>query len=353
MIISRTRLRLSFVGGGSDLPAFYRNEPGAVVSASIDKYIYITVNDKFDHQIRASYSVTEMVDHADQLKHELIRNSLRLLDIEGGVEITSISDIPSSGTGLGSSSTYTVGLLNALYAYRGYFAGAERLAREACYIEIEGCGKPIGKQDQYIAAYGGLQYIQFNPDETVFVDPIICRPETRNTIFSRLLLLYTGITRSADNILQEQSANTVSDETKRRSLQYMTGLARELRDALHQNDPDCFGELLHAGWVEKKKLASGISTSRIDDWYEIARQHGAIGGKIAGAGGGGFLMLYAPVERHREIIRALPELRPIPFRFEPQGSKIIYVESNPRRLDDPELTRLALPRANAFAEVMG
>ncbi len=353
MIISRTPLRLSFVGGGSDLPAFYRNEPGAVVSAAIDKYIYITVNNKFDHQIRASYSVTEMVDHVDELKHDLIRNSLRLLEIQGGVEITSISDIPSSGTGLGSSSTYTVGLLNALYAYRGHYAGAERLAHEACQIEIEGCGKPIGKQDQYIAAYGGLQYIQFNPDESVFVDPIICRPETRNSLFSRLLLLYTGITRSADNILQEQSANTASDENKRRSLQVMTGLARQLRDALHSNDVDCVGELLHTGWMEKKKLASGISTSRIDDWYETARKHGAIGGKIAGAGGGGVLMLYAPVERHRDIIRALPDLRPVPFRFEPQGSKIIYVESNARRPDDSEMTRVAVPRTNALAEVMG
>ncbi len=352
MIISRTPLRLSFIGGGSDLPAFYKNEPGAVVTTAIDKYIYITVNTKFDHMIRASYSVTEMVNHVDELKHELIYHGLKMLDIEGGIEITSISDIPSNGTGLGSSSTYTVGLLNALYAYQGYYPGAERLAREACQIEIERCGKPIGKQDQYIAAYGGLQYMQFNPDESVFVDPIICRPETRNTLFSRLLLLYTGITRSADKILQEQSQNTASDETKRRSLRTMTGLARDLRNALQSNDVDCFGELLHAGWLEKKKLASGISTNRIDEWYETARQHGAIGGKLAGAGGGGFLLLYAPVERHHEIIRALPELHPVPFRHEPQGSKIIYVESNPRRLQDPEPTRLAMSSSRSLVEVV-
>ncbi len=354
MIISRTPLRLSFAGGGSDLPAFYRHEPGAVVSTAIDKYIYITVNTKFDCKIRASYSITEMVDYVSELKHELIAESLKLLGIDGGIEITSISDIPSRGTGLGSSSTYTVGLLNALYAYQGNYAGAERLAREACHIEIERCGKPIGKQDQYIAAYGGLQYIQFNPDGTVFVDPIICRPETRNQLFSRLLLLYTGITRSADNILREQSANTEHDEAKRQSLRVMTGLARELRDALHNNDADCFGEILHQGWLEKRKLASGITTGQIDTWYETARQHGAIGGKVSGAGGGGFLMLYAPPGRHREIIQALPDLQPVPFRFEPQGSKIIYIESNLRRMEDREAEpRAEARRAPIYAEAGG
>ncbi len=354
MIISRTPLRLSFVGGGSDLPAFYRHEPGAVVSTAIDNYIYITVNTKFDCQIRASYSVTEMVDRVEELKHELIAESLKLLRIDGGIEITSISDIPSRGTGLGSSSTYTVGLLNALYAYGGHCAGAERLAREACHIEIERCGKPIGKQDQYIAAYGGLQYIQFNPDDSVYVDPIICRPETRNKLFSRLLLLYTGITRSTDKILREQSANTEHDEAKRQSLRVMTGLARELREALQRNDADCVGEILHQGWLEKRKLASGITTNQIDVWYETARRHGAIGGKLAGAGGGGFLMLYAPTERHREIIEALPDLRPIPFRFEPQGSKIIYVETNLRRWTDREREeRTAARRVPVYAEVGG
>jgi len=179
MIISRTPLRVSFVGGGSDLYAFYKNEPGAVTSTAINKYIYITVNKKFDSRIRASYSVTEIVDSVDELKHELIKETLKLLNLDGGIEITSIADIPSRGTGLGSSSSYTVGLLNALYAYKGMHAGAKRLAKEACEIEIKRCSKPIGKQDQYIAAYGGLQHIQFNPDETVFVDPIIHSRDTR------------------------------------------------------------------------------------------------------------------------------------------------------------------------------
>jgi D-glycero-alpha-D-manno-heptose-7-phosphate kinase len=214
MIISRTPLRISFAGGGSDLPAFYSKETGAVLSTSIDKYIYITVNKKFDRKIRASYSVTEIVDKVEDLRHELIRESLNLVNPPHGIEITSISDIPSQGTGLGSSSTYTVGLLNALYAYIGQQAGAEHLAQEACFIEIERCGKPIGKQDQYIAAYGGLQFIQFNSDESVFVDPVICQLETKVKLQRRLLLLYTGLTRSANGILAEQGKNTKSDEEK-------------------------------------------------------------------------------------------------------------------------------------------
>jgi D-glycero-alpha-D-manno-heptose-7-phosphate kinase len=328
MIISRTPLRISFVGGGTDLSASYLREPGGVVSTAINKYIYITVNRKFDNRIRASYSVTEMVDHIDNLKHELIREALKLLKLENGIEITSISDIPSGGTGLGSSSSYTVGLLNALYAYRGHHAEPERLAREACEIEIERCGKPIGKQDQYIAAYGNFQYLRFNPDETVYVDPIICRGDVKRTLESRLLLLYTGLTRSADEILREQQKNSEQNQTTQASLQALARLAAETREALQQGAVDCFGELLHQGWMEKQKLASSISNSQILSWYERARAHGAIGGKLLGAGGGGFLLLYAPVEQHAEIISALPELRPIAFRFEPQGSKIIFVEEH-------------------------
>jgi D-glycero-alpha-D-manno-heptose-7-phosphate kinase len=328
MIISRTPLRVSFVGGGSDLSAFYQQEVGAVVSTAINKYIYITVNPKFDDKIRASYSQTEIVNHVDELKHELIREALKMVRIDRGIEITSISDIPSRGTGLGSSSTYTVGLLNALYAYRNYFAGAERLAREACIIEIERCGKPIGKQDQYIAAYGGLQFIRFHSDGNVFVDPIICAPETRERLQEGLLMLYTGLVRRSDDILREQSDSTQADEEKRASLRRMVGLAEQIQGALLRNDLGGFGEVLHAGWMEKRKLASGITQPRIDEWYERARAHGAIGGKILGAGGGGFLLLYAPPERHPEICEALPELRPIDFRFSLQGSKLIYVEEN-------------------------
>lgn len=326
MIISRTPLRVSFVGGGSDLAAFYRLEPGAVVSVAINKYIYINVNPKFDHSIRASYSVTEIVEHVDDLKHQLIREALKLVGCDRGIEITSISDIPSQGTGLGSSSTYTVGLLNALYAHIGQHAGAERLAREACHIEIERCGAPIGKQDQYIAAYGGLQFIQFNPDESVYIDPIICKHETRRTLERRLMMLYTGTTRQTADVLREQRDNTQRDDARRRDLRQMVELAHQLRAALSSDDLTAFGEILHEGWMRKRKLASGISSQRIDDWYERGRAAGALGGKILGAGGGGFLLLYAPEERHEAIRAALPELRQVPIAFEPQGSKIIYIE---------------------------
>jgi len=328
MIISRTPLRISFVGGGSDLPSFYHGEPGAVVSTAINKYIYISVNTKFDRKIRASYSVTEIVDQVDDLRHELIREAMKVVGADGGIEITSISDIPSQGTGLGSSSTYTVGVLNALHAHAGRHAGAERLAREACDIEIARCQKPIGKQDQYIAAFGGLQHIQFNPDDSVYVDPIICTPQCKRELQGSLLMLYTGITRSAESILQEQKANVETDAGRRAVLHEMVQLARQVRDSLCCNDLDGFGEALHQGWMAKKRLASGISSPKIDAWYERARQHGAIGGKVLGAGGGGFLLLYAHRDRHPEIIKALPDLRPISFHFEPQGSKIIYVEEN-------------------------
>jgi len=237
-----------------------------VVSTAINKYIYITVNPKFDHKIRASYSRTEIVDSVDKLKHELVREALKGTGIDGAIEITSISDIPSQGTGLGSSSTYTVGLLNALYAHQGHLAGAERLAREACEIEIKRCGKPIGKQDQYIAAYGGLKYISFNSDDSVFVDPIVCTPGTRRQLRQWLLMLYTDLTRRADEILAEQSRNSVSDEEKRASLRRMVGLARQMRDALNRNELDGFGEMLHANWMEKRRLASGISNSTIEHW---------------------------------------------------------------------------------------
>ena len=329
MIISRTPLRVSIAGGGSDLKAYYSQEPGGVITTSIRKYIYITVNRKFDSRIRASYSVTEIVDSVDEVRHELIRECLRMVQPDGGVEITSISDIPSQGTGLGSSSSYTVGLLKALYAYRNQHVGAERLAREACEIEIERCGKPIGKQDQYIAAYGGLQYIKFNPDGSVFVDPIVCSSATRQALESDLMLLYTGTTRSADPILAEQQ-ESLTNGSRRRTLRRLVQLADELRRALMGNDLDAFGEILHESWMVKKSMANGVSNGYIDECYEKARAHGATGGKITGAGGGGFLLLYAPPERHKEIQCALKELRPVTFGLEPQGSKIIYVEESDR-----------------------
>ena len=229
---------------------------------------------------------------------------------------------------MGSSTAYTVGLLNALYAYGGHLAGAERLARQACEIEIGRCNRPIGKQDQYIAAYGGLKSITFNPDGTVFVDPILCVPATRRQLEERLLLLYTGQTRRAETILEEQTRNSTDNEATRVRLRRMAGFAEQIPEALNSNELDGIGDILHANWEDKRLLATGISNPKLDASYRAARAHGAIGGKILGAGGGGFLLLYAPKERHREICATLPELRPVPFSFEPQGSKLIYIEEN-------------------------
>lgn len=331
VIVTRTPLRVSFVGGGSDLRSYYQHEPGAVVSTAIDKYVYITVNPKFDGKIRVSYSVNETVDTVSDVRNDLARESLKLLGIRSGVEVTSISDVPSQGTGLGSSSTYTVGLLNALHAYLGHHAEAERLASEACRVEIERCGRPIGKQDQYIAAYGGLQFIQFNPDGTVVVAPIICREVTRQRLRASFLMLYTGITRSAADVLSEQRDKTARDPASRAAVRCLTQLAHDLRACLERDDLDSFGEILHQGWSIKRTLASMVSTDAIDQWYERARAHGAIGGKILGAGGGGFLLLYAHPDRHADIASALSELRPVPVRLEPQGSKIVYADGTGER----------------------
>jgi len=314
------------VGGGSDLQSYYKHKPGAVISTAIDKYIYITVNKKFDNKICASYSKTEMVDHVDQIEHNLIRECLKKVGITGGIEVTSMADIPSEGTGLGSSSSYTVGLLNALYAYKGKHASAQQLAEEACEIEIDILKNPIGKQDHYIAAYGGLQYIQFNPDKTVYVDPIICLSETKKEFEMRLLLLYTGLTRSAYSILAVQSKNMQSKDKKRGTMEKMVALTRDMQEDLRKNRLHSIGKLLHKNWILKKTMAQDISNKTIDNWYTIARKFGAHGGKILGAGGGGFLLLYAEPGKHAKIISALPELRPLPVRLEPQGSKIIFVD---------------------------
>jgi len=325
VIISRTPLRISFVGGGSDIDWFYKKTPGAVVTTAIDKYIYITVNKKFDDKIRASYSKTEIVDSVRRIKHELIREGLSLLGIDGGIEITSISDIPSEGTGLGSSSSYTVGLLNALYANLGKHVSAEKLAREACSIEIARLKKPIGKQDQYISAFGGFEYLQFNKDGSVFVDPVIMKKRKLQELQQSLLLFYTGITRTSDKILREQKKEIKRNGYKRENMNKMVAFAKQARRALNRNRLDDFGEILHHNWLLKKSLSDAISNEKIEAWYAKARMKGAIGGKICGAGGGGFLLLYASIEKQLAIRQALHELRFVPFTFEPQGSKIIYV----------------------------
>lgn len=324
MIISRTPLRMSLVGGGSDMSVFYRHQPGAVLSTAIDKYVYVTINKKFDDGVRIAYSKNEEVSSIDKVEHRLVRTALEFMGITGGIEITTIADIPSNGTGLGSSSTFTVGLLNALNAFQSRYVSAERLGADACMIEIKLCGEPIGKQDQYAAAYGGLNLIEFMPDEKVIVQPVICKPETVAEIQKNTLLLYTGITRSASALLKEQAAMVANQEKKQQTLAQMAHLAYLLRDELQQNRPHTLGEILHENWILKKSLTEGISSSSIDDWYDKARKAGATGGKILGAGAGGFLMLYAPLERHAQIKSELPELRHIPVGFESLGSRIIF-----------------------------
>ncbi len=329
MIISRTPLRMSFVGGGSDLPAFYRRHGGAVLSTAIDKYVYVNINRKFDGGIRIAYSKTEEVEAVSEIEHRLVRATLEYLQVPGGLEITTIADIPSRGTGLGSSSSFTVGLLNAVSAYLGRHISADDLGRLSSMIEIERCGEPIGKQDQYAAAYGGLNLIEFKADDSVQVTPLIMPLDARDTLERRIIVFYTGITRSASHILQEQSDAVTSDEAKRSALIRMVELTYQLRDELQQGHLESFGEILHDNWKLKKTLASGVSSGAIDDWYDAGRRAGAVGGKILGAGSGGFLMFYAPEERHDEIAQALSFLRRVDFRFDPLGSRIIFYNPTP------------------------
>jgi D-glycero-alpha-D-manno-heptose-7-phosphate kinase len=327
MIISKTPLRMSFVGGGSDLPVFYRKYGGAVVSTAINKFVYVTVNKKFDDRIRLSYSKTEDAKSAEKIKHPLVREALQMLGIRGGVEITSIADIPGKGTGLGSSSSFTVGVLNALHAFADRYASAEKLAEESCTIEIERCGEPIGKQDQYAAAFGGFNLIQFNADDSVSVEPIICKRETIEQLQRNLLVFYTGVTRSASALLKTQSASVSSSKTKQNAMKRMVKLAHSLKAELQKNNLEAFGEIIHENWELKRSLTAGVSTPAIDDWYARARKAGAMGGKLLGAGSGGFLMFYAPQNRHEEIKKALSDLHRTALRFEAQGSKIIFVHN--------------------------
>jgi len=325
MIISSTPLRMSFAGGGSDLPGYYRKHGGAVLSTAIDKYIYVTVSEKFDHSLRVSYSKTEEVESADKLQHPLVREALALLHLPGGVEITSVADIPSRGTGLGSSSAFTVGLLHALHAYQGRHVSASELAAQCCHIELERCREPIGKQDQYAAAFGGLNFIRFNPDDTVCVDPIICPPGTLRRLESELIVFYTGTTRSASQLLSKQGKAMSTQKKTEDVMKAMVKLAYDLRAEFQRNNISSFGDILHEGWLLKKSLIKGISNPRIDHWYKKALDAGARGGKLLGAGSGGFMVFQAPVERHENIRHALSDMREVKFLFQAQGSRIIFV----------------------------
>lgn len=327
MIISQTPLRMSFVGGGSDLPAFYREHGGAVLSTAIDKYVYVSINRKFDGGIRLAYSRTEEVQSLAEIEHELVRAAFEMQGLRGGVEITTTADIPSRGTGLGSSSTFTVGLLNVLHAYEGRHASADDLARLSCEIEIERCGQPIGKQDQYAAAFGGLNLIEFRPDESVSVSPVIMRRELRDLLERRIIVFFTGSTRSASAILASQAAETSADAGKQAALKRMAELARVLRDELGAGHLDSFGHILDENWSLKKSLTAGISNTSIDNWYARATAAGALGGKLLGAGQSGFMMFYAAEDRHDAIANAVG-LRRVQFKFEPLGTRILFY--NPR-----------------------
>jgi D-glycero-alpha-D-manno-heptose-7-phosphate kinase len=295
-----------------------------VLSAAIDKYVYVNVNKKFDSGIRVAYSKTEEVSSVGEIEHRLVRAVFEMMGIPGGVEITTIADIPSRGAGLGSSSSFTVGLINALEAFQGRPVSADELGSRSCHVEIELCGEPIGKQDQYAAAFGGLNLIEFNPDDSVLVSPVIMAPEMRDLLASRLVVFYTGVTRSASGILSRQSSAVASDTQKQQALCRMVRLAYELKDELGRGNLDSFGEILDANWRLKRTLNAAISTGAIDGWYESGKAAGALGGKLLGAGGGGFLMFYASEERHDAIEQALQPLRRVPFKLEPLGSRIIF-----------------------------
>jgi D-glycero-alpha-D-manno-heptose-7-phosphate kinase len=322
MIITRTPFRISFAGGGSDLEAFYSGEPGMVLSTAIDKYVYLAVKQHFELNFRISYSRTELTDSVDQIEHRLVRESLKSLGITRGLEIVSMADLPAR-TGLGSSSSFTVGLLQALYAMQGKVIAPDRLAREACRIEIDRLQEPIGKQDQYIAAFGGLQFIQFNPDGTVFMNPVACTPDTRSELNRRLVMLFTGGTRDAGAILSKQKACT---SQKLSTLRKMCQIARQLREVVTDGrDLNVFGRLLHEAWEEKKSLEPSISNPKIDEYYERGLCAGALGGKLLGAGGDGFLLFYCEPHHQARLREELSELRELPFSLDPEGSKIVYI----------------------------
>lgn len=325
MIISQTPFRISFAGGGSDMSSYYRRHGGAVVSTAIDKYVYVTVSRKFDESLRVSYARTEEVERAAELKHPLVREALGILGIEGGLEITSVADIPSKGTGLGSSSSFSVGLLHALHAVKGRHVPAERLAEEACRIEIEKCGEPIGKQDQYAAAFGGLNLIRFLRDDTVQVEPVILPVGAREELNRRLMMFYTGITRSASEILAEQTRGLTDQGEKQETMGKMVRLAEKLAGELNRGNLEAMGWILDENWKLKQTLSEGISNERVNNWYARAKKAGALGGKLLGAGGGGFLLFDAPPEKHRAVEEALGGLRRIPFRMDPRGSRIVFV----------------------------
>ena len=322
MIITKTPFRVSVCGGGSDMADFYRKFEGCVLSTSINKYMYISIHPYFnENQTALKYSQNEIVDDIGQIKHRIMRQVLTDMNVSG-VEIVSTADVPS-GTGLGSSSSFTVGLLHTLNCYKGKYVSQKKLAEEACRVEIEKLGAPIGKQDQYAAACGGLNMITFHQNDEVTVEPIIMDKNTCRALEDNLVMFYTGITHDANQILAEQKRN-ISQTDKTNNLIRMCDLAKEMKSSLEHNDISEFGRILNEGWQLKRKLASGISGQAIDDMYEKALQNGAIGGKLLGAGGGGFLLFYCEKGNQAQLERTLG-LRRFDFHFEFDGTSVVYI----------------------------
>jgi D-glycero-alpha-D-manno-heptose-7-phosphate kinase len=321
MIITQTPLRIGLLGGGTDLPDYYREHGGRVLNCAIDKYIYVIVKQRFDDDIYVNYSRKEIVSTIDDLEHELVREAMRMTGVVKGVEITTLADIPSAGgSGLGSSSAVTVGLLNALFAYQGHQVSAAELAERACTIEIELCGKPIGKQDQYIAALGGIRDIRFGPGEAVVGEELGLPADERRALQHQIMLFYTGVTRSANTILAEQNANIAATRPQLDLLRDLAGFAV---DRLRSGDVDAIGPALRESWEAKRKLASGVSNGRIDDAVGRALDAGAAGAKLTGAGGGGFLLVICPMEQQRAVRRSLADMRELPIKLDRLGSRVV------------------------------
>lgn len=322
MIITKTPFRVSFCGGGSDIADFYREHGGCVLSTTINRYMYLTIHPYFDGKRTAlKYSQNEIVLDTNEINHGIFRCVLNDKKISG-VEISSTADVPS-GTGLGSSSSFTVGLLHTLYCYQEKYVSKEKLAAEACQIEIEKLGNPIGKQDQYAAAFGGLNLISFYQDDTVSVEPIITKGETIRNLQDNLMMFYTGLTHDANQILSEQKKN-ISQKDKTNNLIQMCKLTKDMKHSLENNELSNFGEILNEGWRRKKELAGSITNPRIDELYETAMQNGALGGKLLGAGGGGFMLFYCPKEK-QELLKNKLRLNPFEFKFEHDGSSVVYI----------------------------
>jgi D-glycero-alpha-D-manno-heptose-7-phosphate kinase len=324
MIISRAPVRFSLGGGGTDLPAYSSRHGGFVISAAIDKYIYVTANKRFHPDIRLAYSKTEIVPSVDRIEHRIFREALKMTGIERAIELTSVADLPAN-SGLGSSSSFTVALLNALHAYRREFVSSRQLAEEACQIEIERLGEPIGKQDQYIAAFGNVTAFTFDTDGAVGVAPVPVRDEVLDELESNLLIIWSGIERPARVVLSEQGQRIKEDPDVVERMHRIKEMGHEVYRILVAGDLDSYGELLHHHWSNKRKLASKMTDAVIDEHYEAARAAGAIGGKLMGAGGGGFFMFYVRPQDRRRVLEAMLArgLRPLRFRFDMDGARIM------------------------------